>query len=104
MKKLFIISIVIASLIISGYFIYSNISLIPHDLLEILRTFRDTVQQISKSAERTAGVPLNAKIYDSDFIVEEFVTGLKQPTSMTFVGSDILILENPKEENLQKNG
>jgi glucose/arabinose dehydrogenase len=36
---------------------------------------------------------LNSKVFDSDFKVEEFVTGLNQPTTMTFVGDDILVLE-----------
>ncbi len=93
MKKVIIISIVIVLLLISGYVLYTNISILPLDLLNMLRTFRDTGQEITKSAERTAGIPLKAKIYDSNFIVEEFVTGLSQPTAMTFVGDDILILE-----------
>ena len=32
-------------------------------------------------------------IYDDDYIVEKFATGLKYPTTMTFVGEDILVLE-----------
>ena len=32
-------------------------------------------------------------IYDDDYIVENFVTGLEFPTTMTFVGNDILVLE-----------
>ena len=93
MKKLIIISIIFISIFIFGYISYTNISIIPHDLLNILRTLRDTGQEITKSAERTAGIPLKAKIYNSDFIVEEFISGLNQPTTMTFVDDDILILE-----------
>ncbi len=93
MKKVIIISIVIVLLLITGYVLYTNISILPLDLLNMLRSFRDTGQEITKSAERTVGIPLKAKIYDSDFLVEEFVTGLTQPTTMTFVGNDILILE-----------
>ena len=32
-------------------------------------------------------------IYDDDYIVEKFATGLQYPTTMTFVGEDILVLE-----------
>ena len=32
-------------------------------------------------------------IYDDDYTVDEFTTGLDHPTTMTFVGDDILILE-----------
>jgi aldose sugar dehydrogenase len=93
LKKIIVISIIIISLLIIGYVAYTNISLIPPDLLNMLRTLRDTGQEITKSSERIAGIPLKAKIYDSDYIVEEFVTGLRQPTTMTFVGEDILVLE-----------
>ena len=93
MNKIIIIFIIFALSLIIGYVLYTNISILPLDFLNMLRSFRDTGQEITKSAERTAGIPLNAKIHDSNFIVEEFVTGLSQPTAMTFVGNDILILE-----------
>ena len=32
-------------------------------------------------------------IYDDDYIVEKFATGLEYPTTMAFVGEDILVLE-----------
>ena len=32
-------------------------------------------------------------IYDDDYIVEKFASGLQYPTTMTFVGEDILVLE-----------
>lgn len=94
MKKLILILFVVLTLLtFSGYIVYTNISLIPNDLLELLREFRDDIQEILRTAERSAGVPLKAKIFDSEFVVAEFVTGLNQPTTMTFVGDDILILE-----------
>ena len=33
-------------------------------------------------------------IYDDDYIVEKFATGLEFPTTMIFVGNDMLVLEN----------
>ena len=32
-------------------------------------------------------------IFDQDFVVEEFVTGLSFPTTMAFVDNDILVLQ-----------
>ena len=32
-------------------------------------------------------------VFDSDFIVEKFSTGLESPTTMYFIGDDILVLE-----------
>jgi aldose sugar dehydrogenase len=90
-KKL--IFILIISIIIIGYVGYANISLLPTDLINFMRDFRDTGQEIQKSIEKTAGVPLNAKVYDNNFFVEDYISGLSQPTAMTFVGNDILILE-----------
>ena len=45
-------------------------------------------------------------IYDDDYIVEKFVTGLDYPTTMIFVGEDILVLEKNtgKVIRIQDNG
>ena len=45
-------------------------------------------------------------IYDDDYIVEKFATGLDWPTAMTFVGEDILVLEKNtgKVIRIQDNG
>jgi len=45
-------------------------------------------------------------IYDDDYIVEKFVTGLDYPTTMIFVGEDILVLEKNtgKVIRIQYNG
>lgn len=86
-------SITVISLLIIGYIAYANISILPYDLINSLRTFRDYVQETTRSIERTSGIPLKAQVYDEDYVVKEFVTGLSQPTTMTFVGDDILILE-----------
>ena len=56
-----------------GYIVYVDISLIPNDLLNLLRPIRDTVQEIFKSAEQRTGVFLKAKISDSLFIVKNLL-------------------------------
>jgi len=45
-------------------------------------------------------------IYDDDYVVEKFVTGLEFPTTMVFVGNDILVLEKNtgKVIRIQDNG
>ena len=45
-------------------------------------------------------------IYDDDYIIEKFVSGLNFPTTMTFVGEDILVLEKNtgKVIRIQDNG
>ena len=45
-------------------------------------------------------------IYDDDYIVEKFVTGLEYPLTMTFVGEDMLVLEKNtgKVIRIQDNG
>ena len=45
-------------------------------------------------------------IYDDDFIVEKFVSGLERPTTIDFIGDDILVLEKNtgKVIRIQDNG
>ncbi len=93
MKKKIIIILIIISILIFGAIAYKAPNLLPHEVLEPIRTLRDFTQESVHIVERNTGVPLKAQIYDDDFKVEEFVTGLKQPTQMTFVENDLLILE-----------
>jgi glucose/arabinose dehydrogenase len=93
MKKIIIFLLILISLLIIGSVTYTNISSLSPDLLNFLRTIRDMGQEVTKSAERTVGISLTAKIYDDNFIVEDYISGLSQPTSITFVEDDILILE-----------
>ena len=45
-------------------------------------------------------------IYDDDYIMEKFATGLEFPTTMIFVGNDMLVLEKNtgKVIRIQDNG
>jgi glucose/arabinose dehydrogenase len=54
----------------------------------------------------TARTPPLPTIYDDDYIIEKFVSGLNLPTAMTFVGEDILVLEKNtgKVIRIQDNG
>lgn len=58
-----------------------------------------------QETERLPGLSLQAKISDKQFTVEKFVTGLDRPTSMTFIGNDLIILEkNSGKVRLVRNG
>ena len=92
-KKIIIILIVILSILIFGSVAYKAPHLLPNEVLQPIRFLRDTQQELTRTTERTIGVPLKAQIYDDNFKVEEFVTGLNQPTQMAFIGNDLLILE-----------
>ena len=93
MKKKIIAALILVPIIIFGIIVIFNPSLLPSDLLQVVRSLRDQGQELLRSTERSVGIPLKAEFYDSDFIITEFVSGLRSPTSMTFVGNDILILE-----------
>lgn len=107
MKKLVIIPLVIIPLII--ILIGIGLYFIPGDqqriLIQDLRFIRDYTQGVFKNTQRTVGIPLDAKIFDTDFKVEEHVVGLNTPTSMKFIKNDILVLEkNSGKVRLIKNG
>lgn len=109
MKKRRIAASIFISLILLVIIGFSVMYLIPgdqqRDSKQDLRFIRDNIQGILKNTERTLGVPIDAKIYDDDFQVEEYLVGLSTPTSMKFIENDILILEkNSGKVRLIKNG
>ena len=93
MKKKIIVIFIIISVLIFGAIAYKTPYLLPHEVLEPIRSIRDFIQESVHLVEKNTGIPLKAQIYDDDFKVEEFVTGLKQPTQMAFIGNDLLVLE-----------
>ena len=104
MKNKIIALLIILPLIVglSLYFIPSDQQ---RDIIQDLRFIRDYTQGVFKNTQRTVGIPLDAKIFDNDFKVEEYVVGLNTPTSMKFLENDILILEkNTGKVRLIKNG
>ena len=76
-----------------GTIAYKAPYLLPHEVLEPIRSLRDFQQEFIRASERNIGIPLKAQIHDDSFIVEEFVTGLSQPTQMAFIKNDLLVLE-----------
>ena len=105
MKKKIIIILIIIPILIFGAIAFKAPYLLPHEVLEPLRSLRDFEQELIRTTERNAGVPIKAQIHDDNFKVEEFVTGLSQPTQMTFVENDLLVLEkNNGKVRLVKEG
>lgn len=92
-KKIIIISVIVITILIFGAIAYKAPYLLPYEVLEPIRSLRDFQQELTRTAERNIGVPLKAQIHDNNFKVEEFVTGLNQPTQMAFIGNDLLVLE-----------
>ena len=79
--------------------------LLPFEVLESMRSLRDFLQEFTRVSERNIGVSLKAEIHDNNFKVEEFVTGLKQPTQIAFIGNDLLVLEkNTGKVRLVRDG
>ena len=96
LKKNFILVTLIISisiLAIFGFQVNSNPEFFPFEIVQSLRETRDLFLKNLNTAERSIGIPINAKVVDSNFTVEEYVVGLHQPTSMTFIGNDLLVLE-----------
>ncbi|MEC4847616.1 MAG: PQQ-dependent sugar dehydrogenase [Nitrosarchaeum sp.] len=93
MKNKIIIPLIIISILIFGVIAYKAPYLLPHEVLEPVRLLRDFTQELTRTTERNIGVPLKAQVSDNNFKVEEFVTGLNQPTQMAFIGNDLLVLE-----------
>ena len=76
-----------------GVIAYKTPYLLPYEVLEPIRSLRDFTQEFVHTTEQSTGGPLKAQIRDDNFKIEEFVTGLKQPTQMAFIGNDLLVLE-----------
>lgn len=93
MKKKIILPLIIIPILIFGAIAYKAPYLLPHEVLEPVRSLRDFTQELTRTTERNIGVPLKAQVSDNNFKVEEFVTGLSQPTQMAFIGNDMLVLE-----------
>jgi len=107
-KKLLVISL----LVLTGIFLYwiepfeiRSFNEKPYDLkTEIqyeIKNIGKWVIQLEKQSQ-----PITpTKVFDQEFKVEEFVTGLHSPTTMAFVGNDVLVLEKQSGKvRLIKNG
>ena len=93
MLKIIIPVIIICFILVFAFVLYTYWYLFPTGFVDIVRDIRDSVQGVTKSTEQSLGIPPKYIINDNDFIVEEYVTDLHQPTTMAFLDDDIIILE-----------
>ena len=93
MKKIIISSLIICFLLIFAFVLYYYWYIFPPSFIDVVRDIRDDVQGIAKSTEQDLGVPPKYSIVDTDFRIEEYTSGLSQPTTMAFLGDNIIVLE-----------
>ena len=93
MKKIIISSLIICFLLIFAFVLYYYWYIFPPSFIDVVRDIRDDVQGIAKSTEQDLGVPTKYSIIDTDFRIEEYTSGLSQPTTMAFLGDNIIVLE-----------
>ena len=93
MIKIIISVSIICFLLIFGSVLWYYWYIFPPSFIDVVRDIRDDVQGIAKSTEQDVGVPTKYSINDDDFTIEEYTSGLHQPTTMAFLGDNIIILE-----------
>ena len=93
MLKIIIPVLIICFFIIFAFVLFNYWSIFPPSFIDIVRDIRDNVQGVAKSTEQSVGIPTKYSINDDDFTVEEYTSGLHQPTTMAFLGDDIIVLE-----------
>ena len=92
-KRLYSILTYLTFLLIFAFVLYTYWYLFPTSFVDIVRDIRDNVQGVTKSTEQSLGVPAKYSIVDTDFRIEEYTSGLSQPTTMAFLGDNIIVLE-----------
>ena len=93
MLKIIIPIIIISFILIFAFVLYTYWYLFPSGVVDVVRDIRDDVQGVAKSTEESLGVPAKYSIVDTDFRIEEYTFGLSQPTTMAFLGDNIIVLE-----------
>ena len=91
--KIIIPVLIICFLLIFTFVLYYHWYIFPPSFIDVVRDIRDNVQGVAKSTEQSVGVPAKYSINDDDFRIEEYTSGLHQPTTMAFLGDNIIILE-----------
>ncbi len=59
----------------------------------MVRDIRDDVFGLAPSISQDPSAPTKYSINDNDFVIEEYASGLHQPTAMEFLGDDMIVLE-----------
>ena len=93
MIKIIISVSIICFLLIFAYVLWHYWYIFPPSFIDVVRDIRDNVFGLAPTASQDPGVPTKYSINDNDFVIEEYASGLHQPTAMEFLGDDIIVLE-----------
>ena len=93
MLKIIISVSIICFLLIFAYVLWHYWYIFPPSFIDIVRDIRDDVFGLVSSTPQDPGVPPKYSINDNDFVIEEYASGLHQPTAMEFLGDDMIVLE-----------
>ena len=93
MKKIIISSLIICFLLIFAFVLYYYWYIFPPSFIDVVRDIRDDVFSLVQSTSQDPNVPTKYSINDNDFVIEEYASGLHQPTAMEFLGDDMIVLE-----------
>ena len=93
MLKIIISVSIICFLLIFAYVLWHYWYIFPPSFIDVVRDVRDDVFGLVPSTPQDPSVPTKYSINDNDFVIEEYASGLHQPTAMEFLGDDIIVLE-----------
>ena len=93
MLKIVISVSIICFLLIFAYVLWHYWYIFPPSFIDVVRDIRDDVFGLAPTTSQDTGVPTKYSINDNDFVIEEYASGLHQPTAMEFLGDDIIVLE-----------
>ena len=93
MLKIIISVSIICFLLIFGYVLWHYWYIFPPSFIDVVRDIRDDVFGLAPSISQDPSAPTKYSINDNDFVIEEYASGLHQPTAMEFLGDDIIVLE-----------
>ncbi len=93
MIKIIISVSFICFLLIFAYVLWHYWYIFPPSFIDIVRDIRDDVFGLVPSTSQDPSVATKYSINDNDFVIEEYASGLHQPTAMEFLGDDIIVLE-----------
>ncbi|MDP7197364.1 MAG: PQQ-dependent sugar dehydrogenase, partial [SAR202 cluster bacterium] len=93
MIKIIISVSIICFLLIFAYVLWHYWYIFPPSFIDVVRDVRDDVFGLVSSTPQDPSVPPKYSINDNDFVIEEYASGLHQPTAIEFVGDNIIVLE-----------
>ena len=93
MLKIIISVSIICFLLIFAYVLWHYWYIFPPSFIDVVRDIRDDVFGLAPTTSQDSNVSTKYSINDNDFVIEEYASGLHQPTAMEFLGDDIIVLE-----------